>query len=69
MVVGADGLKAVLRHTNDQQPATPITNDNMDDLALLQKSHDGDFLRLGAETALQRLMEYYVEKLMGIARH
>ena len=69
MVIGADGLKVVLRHTNDQQPETPMTNDNMDVLALLQKSDDGDFLRLMAETALQRLMEYDVENLMGVARH
>jgi hypothetical protein len=36
---------------------------------LIQKSDDGDFLKTVAEAALQRIMDYDVENLIGAAPH
>ena len=46
-----------------------MTDDSMALLALIQKSDDGDFLKTVAETALQRIMDYDVENLIGAAPH
>jgi hypothetical protein len=45
-----------------------MTDDSMALLALIQKSDDGDFLKTVAETALQRIMDYDVENLIGLRR-
>ena len=44
-----------------------MTDDNMALLALIQKSDDGDFRKMVAEAALQRIMDYDVENLIGAA--
>ena len=46
-----------------------MTDDSMAFLALIQKSDDGDFLKAVAETALQRIMDYDVENVIGAAPH
>ncbi len=46
-----------------------MTDDSMAFLALIQKSDDGDFLKTVAETALQRIMDYDVENVIGAAPH
>jgi transposase-like protein len=46
-----------------------MTDDNMALLALIQKTDDGDFLKSVAEAALQRIMDYDVENLIGAAPH
>jgi hypothetical protein len=46
-----------------------MTDENMALLALIQKSDDGDFLKTVAEAALQRIMDYDVENLIGAAPH
>src|SRR5579863_2607315 len=46
-----------------------MTDENMALLALIQKSDDDDFLKTVAETALQRIMDYDVENMIGAARH
>jgi len=38
-------------------------------LGAIQKSDDGDFLKTVAEAALQRIMDFDVENLVGAARH
>jgi hypothetical protein len=45
-----------------------MTDDSMALLSLIQKSDDGDFLKTVAETALQRIMDYDVENLIGALR-
>jgi transposase-like protein len=46
-----------------------VTEDNMTLLGAIQKSDDGDFLKTVAEAALQRIMDFDVENLVGAARH
>jgi len=46
-----------------------VTDDNMTLLGAIQKSDDGDFLKTVAEAALQRIMDFDVENLVGAARH
>ncbi|HTX50283.1 MAG TPA: IS256 family transposase [Caulobacteraceae bacterium] len=46
-----------------------MTDESMALLALIQKSDDDDFLKTVAETALQRIMDYDVENVIGAARH
>jgi transposase-like protein len=46
-----------------------MTDDTMAFLSLIQKSDDGDFLKSVAEAALQRIMDYDVENLIGAAPH
>src|SRR5690242_7947461 len=46
-----------------------MTDDSMALLALIQKSDDGDFLKNVAEAALQRIMDYDVENLIGAGPH
>jgi len=46
-----------------------MTEENMSLAELLQKSGDGDFLRMVAEAVLQILMENDVEGLIGAGRH
>ena len=46
-----------------------MTDTNMDFLALIQKSDDGDFLKTIAEVCLQRIMEQDVENIVGASRH
>jgi transposase-like protein len=46
-----------------------MTDDTMAFLSLIQKSDDGDFLKSVAEAALQRIMDFDVENLIGAARH
>jgi hypothetical protein len=41
-----------------------MTDTNMDFLALIQKSDDGDFLKTIAEVCLQRIMEQDVENVI-----
>ena len=46
-----------------------MTDDTMAFLSLIQKSDDGDFLKTVAEAALQRIMDFDVENLIGAAPH
>jgi transposase-like protein len=46
-----------------------VTEDNMTLLGAIQKSDDADFLKTVAEAALQRIMDFDVENLVGAARH
>ena len=46
-----------------------MTDDNMTLLGAIQKSDDGDFLKTVAEAALQRIMDFDVENLIGAGRH
>ncbi|MGA0608559.1 hypothetical protein ACO2Q0_21425 [Phenylobacterium sp. VNQ135] len=46
-----------------------MTDDTMAFLSLIQKSDDGDFLKSVPEAALQRIMDYDVENLIGAAPH
>jgi len=46
-----------------------VTDDSMTLLGAIQKSDDGDFLKTVAEAALQRIMDFDVENLVGAARH
>lgn len=46
-----------------------MTDDSMTFLDTIQKSEDGDFLKTVAEAALQRIMDFDVENLIGAARH
>jgi hypothetical protein len=46
-----------------------MTDDTMHLLELVQKTDDGDFLKLIAEAALQRIMDCDVENVIGAARH
>jgi hypothetical protein len=46
-----------------------MTDERMALAELLQKSGDGDFLRIVAEAVLQILMEADVEGLIGAGRH
>ncbi len=43
--------------------------DDLAFLSLIQKNDDGDFLKSAAEAALQRIMDYDVENLIGAAPH
>src|SRR5262245_45845112 len=61
--------KVVLQHPTPSRPRTPMTDDRMALVGLLQKSGDGDFLRSVAEAVLQILMEADVEGLIGAGRH
>jgi hypothetical protein len=45
-----------------------MTDDNMNAFELIQKSDDGDFLKMIAETALQRIMDCDVDNLIGALR-
>ena len=46
-----------------------MTDDTMHLLDMVQKTDDGDFLKLIAEAALQRIMDCDVENVIGAARH
>jgi transposase-like protein len=46
-----------------------VTDDSMALLGVIQKSDDGDFLKTVAEAALQRIMDFDVENLIGAGRH
>jgi transposase-like protein len=47
-----------------------MTNDNLQQLlAAIQMSEDGDFLRVLAETTLNRLMDFDADNAAGAARH
>jgi transposase-like protein len=46
-----------------------VTDDNMTLLGAVQKGDDGDFLKTVAEAALQRIMDFDVENLIGAGRH
>jgi hypothetical protein len=47
-----------------------MTNDNLQQLlAAIQMSEDGDFLRVLAETTLNRLMDFDADNTAGAARH
>ena len=46
-----------------------MTDDTMHVLDVVQKTDDGDFLKMIAEAALQRIMDCDVENVIGAARH
>ena len=46
-----------------------MTDDTMHLLEVVQKTDDGDFLKMIAETALQRIMDADVDNIVGAARH
>ena len=46
-----------------------MTDDTMHVLDVVQKSDDGDFLKMIAETALQRIMDADVDNIIGAARY
>ena len=47
-----------------------MTDDTLPQLlSAIQKSDDGDFLRVLAETTLNRLMDFDAENAIGAARH
>ncbi len=47
-----------------------MTDDTLPQLlSAIQKSDDGDFLRILAETTLNRLMDFDAENAIGAARH
>lgn len=46
-----------------------MTEESMRLIEVVQKSDDGDFLKMIAETALQRIMDADVDNMIGAARH
>jgi hypothetical protein len=46
-----------------------MTEENMRLIEVVQKSDDGDFLKMIAETALQRIMDADVDNMIGAGRH
>jgi putative transposase len=68
VVTGVVSVKVELARTS-LTTETPMTDDSMRLLEIVQKSDDGDFLKTIAETALQRIMDADVENIIGAARH
>ncbi len=50
---------------NHEPMETPMTENNMTLIELLQKHDEGDFLRAVTEAVLQTLMEHDVEGVIG----
>lgn len=54
---------------NHEPMETPMTENNMTLIELLQKHDEGDFLRAVTEAVLQTLMEHDVEGVIGAGRY